>query len=454
MSSPPLTATERYPASEPRPVPSLPRVLAGLSSHDPMSLEQHLAVHGEVVLGRGHGTPDLIDELERAGLRGHGGAAFPLARKMRAVAGSRRRPVVVVNGAEGEPASGKDRILLQMLPHLLIDGALLAAAALGAREVIIAVCQSEPDGLHSVARAIAERRRHPVGRRAPELTLVPVPAGYVAGQESALVSHLNGGPAKPTFTPPLPFEQGVRRRPTLVANAETLAHVALIARHGAAWFRELGTGPQPGSALVTISGAIARPGVYEIEYGASLSSLIAAGGGTTGRVRAALLGGYAGAWVGAERLEELFLSEEQLAPHGATLGAGIIVLLSEIACPVAETVRVARWLAGQSARQCGPCLFGLDALAEALEAVAEGRLGDGDARARISALGRLTRRRGACAHPDGAVRFIASAVRTFADEFADHALHGACDGCERPGRLPLPAPAWSGSPARPKGVGR
>jgi NADH:ubiquinone oxidoreductase subunit F (NADH-binding) len=205
---------------------------------------------------------------------------------------------------------------------------------------------------------------------------------------------------------------------------------------------------------VTISGAIARPGVYEIEYGASLSSLIAAGGGTTGRVRAALLGGYAGAWVGAERLEELFLSEEQLAPHGATLGAGIIVLLSEIACPVAETVRVARWLAGQSARQCGPCLFGLDALAEALEAVAEGRLGDGDARARISALGRLTRRRGACAHPDGAVRFIASAVRTFADEFADHALHGACDGCERPGRLPLPAPAWSGSPARPKGVGR
>src|SRR5664279_394248 len=236
----------------------------------------------------------------------------------------------------------------------------------------------------------------------------------------------------------MPFEQGVRRRPTLINNAETLAQLALIARDGLTWFRELGTPSQPGSALVTLSGPVAYPGVYEIEHGASLASLIDAAGGTTAAARAALLGGYAGAWIDGSLLGGLSLSDEHLATHGASLGAGVVLLLSQDACPVAETASVARWLADQSARQCGPCLNGLDALAATVEEIAGGTV-EGNASKRIERLAALVRRRGACGHPDGTVRLILSAVETFAAEFADHARHGPCEACDRAPELPLPA---------------
>jgi NADH:ubiquinone oxidoreductase subunit F (NADH-binding) len=176
--------------------------------------------------------------------------------------------------------------------------------------------------------------------------------------------------------------------------------------------------------------------VYEIEHGASLASLIEAAGGTTGRLRGALLGGYAGAWIGGELLRGVALSDEHLAPHGASLGAGVVLLLSEDACPVAETARVARWLAGQSTRQCGPCVNGLDALATTVEEIAAG-VAKANSTQRIARLASLVHRRGACGHPDGAVRFISSAVEAFAADFSDHARHGRCDACTRPGELPL-----------------
>jgi NADH:ubiquinone oxidoreductase subunit F (NADH-binding) len=428
-----------------RPAPALPRLLAGIRPDGAMELGEHLALHGPLPLARGgrrrqarERAAMVIEEIERSGLLGRGGAAFPTATKMRAVAGARGKAIVLANGAEGEPASLKDRTLLETLPHLVLDGAVIAAEAVGADEVIVCVCESAGEGIECVERAISERTRgsSPAGDE-PKIQLAVVPSHYVAGQESALINFLGGGPAKPTFTPPMPFEQGVRRRPTLVDNVETLAHIALIARHGAPWFRELGTPTQPGSTLVTLCGPVTHPGVYEIEHGASLSSLIEASGGTTGRIRAALLGGYAGAWIGGERLHGVALSKEHLAPHGATLGAGIVVLLSDQACPVAETARVARWMASQSARQCGPCLHGLDALASTVEEIVSG-IAHPKAAQRLEQLGSLSMRRGACAHPDGAVNLILSAYEVFASEFADHARHGPCDGCSRPPELPLP----------------
>lgn len=419
------------------PTSGLPRLLEGVPVHGAMSLQAHLDTHGEAPAPRGRdrrGATALIDQVEEAGLGGRGGGDFPTAKKMRTVAGG-RKPIVVVNATEGEPASLKDRTLLEMLPHLVLEGAELAARAIGSDEAIVCVCESAGIALERVAQAIAERERLP-GRR-PRLTLGATPPGYVVGQESALVNFLNGGEAKPTFTPPMPFERGVRRRPTLVNNAETLAHVALIARHGARWFRELGLPDQPGSTLLTVSGPLAYPGVYEVEHGASLSSLLRAAGGTTSRVRAALFGGYAGSWVDGAALANIALSKAHLAPHGATLGAGIVLLLSESACPVAETLRVIRWLANESAGQCGPCVHGLAALAQTLEQVCTGAAST-DAMARIERLGTLVERRGACAHPDGASRFAMSAVNVFAEEFADHARHGPCDACARPSELPLP----------------
>ena len=421
------------------PAPGLPRLLTGVPAHGAMSLPAHLDTHGELPTARrreGRRAEALVDQIEQAGLGGRGGAGFPMAEKMRAVVAGRGKPIVVVNATEGEPASLKDRTLLETLPHLVLDGAVLAARAIGAEEAIVCVCESAGVGAERLAQSIAERERLP--GHWPRIVLSTVPRGYVAGHESALVNHLNGGPGKPTFSPPMPFERGVRRRPTLVNNAETVAHVALIARHGPRWFRELGLPDQPGSTLVTLSGPLTYPGVYEVEYGASLASLLDAAGGTTDRVRAALFGGYAGTWVAGASLPRLGLSNAHLAPHGAGLGAGVVLLLSEQACPVAETARVTRWLAGESAGQCGPCVHGLDALAQTLEQICDGRV-QGDAMARVERLSMLVDRRGACAHPDGTVRFVTSATEVFAEELADHARYGACDACARRSELPLPA---------------
>ena len=423
------------------PAAGLPRLLRAMPAEGAMSLGEHLAVHGDPPLARSRRerreAQALIDQLEHAGLRGRGGAAFSTATKMRAVAHARGRPIVVVNGAEGEPASRKDRMLLSALPHLVLDGGVLAAQAVSAEEVIVCVPESAGDCLDSVQRALAERLQ--LGGSSPAIQLATVPDRYVAGQESALVNHLGGGPAKPTLTPPLPSQRGLRRRPTLINNTETLAHIALIARHGAQWFRQLGTQAHPGSTLLTLSGPVAYPGVYEIEPGASLSSLIEAAGGTSTPIRAVLLGGYAGAWLDGGSISTLALSNDHLAGHEASLGAGVVVLLSQAACPVAETSRLARWLAEQSAGQCGPCVHGLRAIAGAIEELAAGAASAGTEQ-RIARWSSLAQGRGACRHPDGAVRFITSALDVFAEEFADHARHGPCDACSRAPDLPLPAP--------------
>jgi NADH:ubiquinone oxidoreductase subunit F (NADH-binding) len=444
MSASSTTMTEVRPTRGPVDAPALPRLLAGIREHGALTLAEHLAAHGPLApvrAGRRRHAREhaaaLIDEVERAGLLGRGGAAFPTATKLRAVASARGRAIVVANAAEGEPASLKDRTLLETLPHLVLDGAVAAAEAVDADELIVCVCETAHASVDSVARAIEERQADRSTGSSPRIQLTTVPSHYVAGQESALVSYLGGGPAKPLFTPPTIFEQGVRKRPTLVNNAETLAHLALIARRGAGWFRQLGTTAQPGSTLVTLSGPVAHPGVYEIEHGASLASLIHAGGGPTARVRGALVGGYAGTWIAGERLRGVALSQEHLAPHGATLGAGVVLLLSEDACPVAETARVARWLAGQSTRQCGPCVHGLDALAQTVEEIASGIAGTRVSQ-RVDRLVSLVARRGACGHPDGALNLILSSLEAFQTEFADHARHGPCEGCSRPPELPLP----------------
>src|SRR6202167_3897383 len=392
-------------SATPPPAPGLPRLLEGVPAHGAMCLQAHLDTHGELPSSRRRerrGAAALIDQIEQAGLGGRGGAGFPMAKKMRTVAAGRGKPIVVVNATEGEPASLKDRTLLETLPHLVLDGAALAARAIGADEAILCVCESAGVGLERAGQAIAERER--LSGDLARIVLSCASQGYVAGHESALVTHLNGGPGKPTFSPPMPFERGVRRRPPLGHKAETVAHVALIARHGPRWFRELGLTDQPGSTLITLSGPLVYPGVYEVEHGASLSSLLDAAGGTRTRVRAALFGGYAGTWIDGASLPKLALSNAHLAPYGASLGAGVVLLLSEAACPVTETARVTRWLAGESAGQCGPCVHGLDALAQTLEEICRGSV-RGDAMTRLDPLSMLVNRRGARPPPAAPRRF-------------------------------------------------
>ena len=182
----------------------LPRLLAGIDPRGiPMTLSEHERIHGPMPR---QAPADLIAMVENSGLRGRGGADFPTARKLSAVAQARdRHRAVVVNGSETEPASEKDRLLLSRLPHIVLDGAVLAADAVGASEVIVKVSERMAGATQSLEGAVAVRE-DPV-----PVHLVPAPGGYVTGEESAVVHYLNGGQPKPTFVPPRPYERGYRR---------------------------------------------------------------------------------------------------------------------------------------------------------------------------------------------------------------------------------------------------
>jgi NADH:ubiquinone oxidoreductase subunit F (NADH-binding) len=390
----------------------LPRLLAGLNGgHEALSLAEHIDIHGPLP----RATPaQLIDVIERSGLRGRGGADFPTARKLRAVAQSRHAGAVVVNGSETEPASAKDGLLLSRLPHLVLDGAVMAAQAVGAAEVIVKVGDSAVRSIDAVERAIAERRSDPVPAQ-----LVTGPGGYVSGEESALVNHLNGGRPVPTFVPPRPYQKGYRGRPTLIQNPETLAQIALVARFGDRWYRELGTSADPGSALVTITGAVAAPGVYELAFGTSMRDLIAAAGGSTEPLQALLVGGYFGTWVDASRALGLQLAREDLRSVGCTLGSGVLIALGESSCGLHESARVIAYLASQSAGQCGPCVYGLRAIADSFGALADG-VAHRREREQLERWVAEVRGRGACHHPDGAVRFVQSALHVFGSQIESH----------------------------------
>jgi NADH:ubiquinone oxidoreductase subunit F (NADH-binding) len=407
------------------------RLLAGIHEDRAVSLREHLARHGALEIARGATLSQLV---EASGLQGRGGAAFPVARKLAAVRARRGRPVVVVNATEGEPLSGKDKVLLRHVPHLVLDGAVALAAELRTADVVVAVSRNAHDERSALVAAVNERKTHRVDRRA-DINVVTVPDRFVAGEETALVQHLNGAPAQPTLVPPRPFERGVDGRPTLVQNAETVAHVALIARHGPSWFRRVGTPAEPGSALFTVSGSVRRPGVYEAGLGIPLVELIELAGGLAKTPQAVLVGGYFGTWFSAAAARTLTLDDACLLPRGGSLGARAIAVLADDACGVVETARVARYLAEQSAGQCGPCMHGLAAIAGALERAA--RPEAVDERQRIARWCAQVDGRGACRHPDGAVRFVASALDVFATEFEAHSVHRRCTS---DGALVLPIP--------------
>ena len=410
--------------------PGLPRLLAGLENTGggPMTLAEHSRVHGELPR---RSASELIGAIERSGLRSRGGADFPTAQKLRTLAGAKRVSAVVVNGSETEPASGKDRLLLSRLPHLVLDGAMLAAQAVGAPEVIVQIGKSTLGSLQALEGALAVRPVDPV-----PVHLVAAPEGYVAGEESAVMHYLNDGRPLPTFVPPRPFQRGFRGRPTLIQNPETLAQVALVARFGERWYRELGTDADPGSALVTISGAVAAPGVYELAFGTPMTDLVEAAGGATEPMRALLVGGYFGTWVDAVQAMRLRLAREDLRSVGCSLGSGVLIVLGQSECGLHESARVIDYLARQSAHQCGPCTYGLRAIADSVGALAAGVAHERE-RDRVLRWVAEVRGRGACHHPDGAVRFVTSALAVFGKEIESH-RRGRCGA--RPARLPIGGP--------------
>jgi NADH:ubiquinone oxidoreductase subunit F (NADH-binding) len=393
----------------------------------PVDLRAHLARYG--ALRHLGGAKRIIAEVQAAGLTGRGGAAFPAYRKLAAAAGSKPAPVVVGNGAEGEPASSKDGSLLWMSPHLVLDGLQAAAAAVGSPAAVLYVRRNRQ--LHQrLAMAIAERAAAGMGTTSIELR--EAPGRFLAGEESALASRLAGRPALPGYRPVRELPRMGSGEPVLVQNVETLAHLALIARYGADWFRAVGTAEEPGSTLVTLHRRDDQVTVAEVPLGIPLAELV--GGAST--VQAVLVGGYHGAWLPAAQAARLPLANAALHPLGAAVGAGVVAALPADRCGIAETARVARYLALESAGQCGPCFNGLPRIAAALDHLT-GPRPDPRARADLERWAGLAEGRGACHHPDGSVRFVRSALRVFAAEAGLHE-QGRCSGTNPRPFLPLP----------------
>jgi NADH:ubiquinone oxidoreductase subunit F (NADH-binding) len=310
-------------------------------------------------------------------------------------------------------------------PHLVLDGAVLAARTVGAASVVLYVGSEHRSAIGALEGALRERG----GDDRVGVRLVPAPARYVAGEESAAVHCVNDGVALPTAVPPRPFVSGVDGLPTLVQNVETLAHVALIARFGAQWFRESGTAGGAGTTLLTLGGAVERPGVVEVPTGVTLGEVLDGAGTFGAQPRAVLLGGYFGGWVDGAHASTLPIDPVALRSAGHALGCGVVAALPESDCGVVETARIIAYLADQSARQCGPCVFGLRAVAGCWDRVARRAVTSED----LLRIGRWTDElagRGACHHPDGAANLARSALDVFREEFVLHVERRRCSSAE------------------------
>ncbi len=409
-----------------------------LHGPDPQSGSESLPAHLDRLGPRpGYSGGALIGVIGDADLRGRGGAGYPTARKWAATRErSRGNAVVVGNGAETEPLSAKDRLLMTSRPHLVIDGALLAAEAVAAHRAILYISRAHDDAAAAMSRAINERRD--VRDLPIPLTVVRAPHRYVAGEESAAIAQLNGGAARPTLVPPRPFERGVDGHPTVVQNVETLAHAALIARFGAAPYRDAGTDEATGTVLVTMAAAVHSPGVYELAGGSTVAQAVSAAGGATSSVAAVLVGGYFGRWVTADDAWDLRLGVD------LPLGSGVIAVFPHGRCGLAQAAALMGFLARESARQCGPCEHGLAALATTSAQLAAGHAKPRDAERLQRWIGQIAGR-GACHHPDGALVLLSSALRVFGGDVATHLRRGRCE--RNPTPL-LPAPDWTGERRR------
>ncbi|WP_296605715.1 NADH-ubiquinone oxidoreductase-F iron-sulfur binding region domain-containing protein [Nocardioides sp.] len=360
----------------------------------------------------------LLAALGRLRVRGRGGAAFPFEVKLRTAADRSRhgrRPVVVVNLSEGEPASAKDSALALMRPHLVLDGAVATAYALGARELHVVVPQDRPLVGTSIRAALAERRD-------PMRTEVHVAASrFVAGQARAVLELMAGRPNLPVTAWSPEAVAGHRGRPTLLSNAETWAQVGLLVLGGEERYAASGTPDEPGTTLLTlVTPSGSTPEVVEVGFGTPWADVLP----PSWSGRALLVGGFHGAWVPWAAITGGRVSVDAMRAAGTPMGAGVVLAPGE--CPVTFTARVVDYLAAQSARRCGPCLNGLPALADAVHAVADGWPVAGDV-GRIEALAATVTGRGACAHPDGTARLVRSMLAAFPAEVALHG-GGRCTG--------------------------
>jgi NADH:ubiquinone oxidoreductase subunit F (NADH-binding) len=398
--------------------------LNGVARHD---LDAHCAAFGVRRSYLGNAADSLLAAIDEVHLTGRGGGHFPTAVKWRSVLANGVGATVVVNGAEGEPGSAKDAVLLQTRPHLVLDGLVAAMEVMGSADGVVWLHDGAWASARSISRALAERAA--AGLVDPPIRVVLAPDRYLSGEATGIIRTLEGGPTLPRYVedPARPWSLGAR--PVLVNNAETMARVGLLATGSTATYRP--------TSLLTIVNAGHRV-VLEVDATTTLGEVVDRAWTSPDGMppQAILLGGYGGSWVSWDVARGLTLDPGELRSRGLSVGAGLVGPLPSTACGLEEAARLVRYLAGQSARQCGPCVFGLAAVSELASDLSAGRLTPTGRRRLGRFMGEISGR-GACRHPDGALRMLSSALVVFGDDVHRHRRGRTCDAPTF-GILPVP----------------
>jgi NADH-quinone oxidoreductase subunit F len=366
------------------------RLLRRIGKVDPESIDAYRAHGGYSALREAFelGPEGVIAEITTSKLLGRGGAAFPTGRKMDAVARAPEHPhYLICNADESEPGTFKDRILMEYDPYAIVEAMTIAAYAIGCEQGFIYIRGEYPLAARRIGRAIAQARKHGflghdvMGRGLRFDIEVRRGAGaYICGEETALFNSIEGKRGEPRSKPPFPVQSGLFGKPTQINNVETLANIPLILLEGGAAYARIGTSDSTGTRLFCLSGAIERPGLYEVPHGTTLDALIAMAGGVRGRERlqAILLGGAAGAFISPDALTMPLTFEDARAAR-ATLGSGVVMLFSERVDLLAILRRIAQFFRDESCGQCVPCRVGTVRQEEALHRLASGGAGAGRA---------------------------------------------------------------------------
>lgn len=391
-------------------------------------LDAWLAGGGGIGLDNALKSPSsVIGIIRDSGLRGMGGAGFPTWKKWQPVAEQAKDldKYILCNGNEDEPGTFKDRRLLKESPHQVIEGALIAAVALNANHVYLYVNPHQPEALLAVEQAITQWRDCQLfadvvahQQRAIELKVVKSSGLYIGGEETAIISTVEGGFPFPREKPPYPAQSGVYGKPTLINNVETLASVTHIIKNGAQWYQELGLRNAVGSKLYSLSGDVLRPGLYELPMGITLRELVFNyGGGMLGPdyFKAVFTGGPSNTLLTVDDLDTP-LDFDCLKEKGSSLGTGAMIVISEGTSIVRKVAEYVDFFAAGSCGQCTPCKTGTYQLSRLLRRIDTGSGLMSDLHA-LESLCSLLPDSGRCALIDGAATVVSSSLKQFRHEY-------------------------------------
>ncbi|MFC8423551.1 NAD(P)H-dependent oxidoreductase subunit E [Streptomyces sp. NPDC057236] len=371
---------------EPPPVTAVPQagdpalaLLHRIGTTDPTDLDDYRAHGGYTALRRAFalGPAAVIREVTDSGLLGRGGAAFPTGRKWQATASRPDHPhYLVCNADESEPGTFKDRVLMEGDPYALVEAMTIAAYATGARKGYLYLRGEYPRATARMAHAISQARARGLlgddilGQgHAFDIEIRRGAGAYVCGEETALFNSIEGHRGEPRTKPPFPVEKGLFGKPTVENNVETLINVLPVLTMGAQAYAAIGTEGSTGPKLFCVSGSVARPGVYELPFGATLGDLLHLAGVRDG-LRAVLLGGAAGGFVRPDELE-IPLTFEGTRAAGTTLGSGVVMAFDDTVPLPRLLLRIARFFRDESCGQCVPCRVGTVRQEEALHRIVD-----------------------------------------------------------------------------------